>query len=65
LSGTFDRANEEENFMNCVTTGDKMWVYGYDVEAKAQSSQWVSKTSPRPKKARQVRSNLKTMLTVF
>jgi hypothetical protein len=25
-------------------------VYGYDVETKVQSSQWVGKSSPRPKK---------------
>jgi len=40
-------------------------VYGYDVETKVQSSQWVSKTSPRPKKSRQVRSQAKVMLKVF
>jgi histone-lysine N-methyltransferase SETMAR len=28
-------------------------------------SQWKTPTSPRPKKARQVRSNVKTMLIVF
>jgi hypothetical protein len=31
-------------------TGDETWVYGYDVEMKMQSSQWVGKNSPRPKK---------------
>jgi hypothetical protein len=40
-------------------------LYEYDVERKVQSSQWVSKISPRPKKARQVRSHVKVMLTVF
>ena len=40
-------------------------MYGYDVETKVQSSQWVSKTSPLPKKARQVRSHIKVMLMVF
>ena len=39
--------------------------YGYDVETKAQSSQWKHTESPRPKKARQVRSNVKVLLTVF
>ena len=38
---------------------------GYNVETKVQSSQWVSKTSPRPKKARHVRSHVKVMLTEF
>lgn len=32
---------------------------------KSQSSQWKTKFSPRPKKTRQVRSNIKTMLIVF
>ncbi|CAB3251407.1 unnamed protein product [Arctia plantaginis] len=45
--------------------GDETWVYGYDVETKAQSSQWRHSGSPRPKKTRQVRSNSKIKLTVF
>jgi hypothetical protein len=40
-------------------------VYGYDPEIKQQSSQWKSPNSPRPKKARQVRSNVKSMLIFF
>jgi hypothetical protein len=40
-------------------------VYGYDPETKQQSSQWKSPNSPRPKKARHVRSNVKPMLIVF
>jgi len=40
-------------------------VYGYDIETKAQSSQWKLPEEPRPKKARQVRSNVKVLLTVF
>jgi histone-lysine N-methyltransferase SETMAR len=31
-----DRANEDENFMNCVITSNDTWVYGYDVETNAQ-----------------------------
>jgi hypothetical protein len=34
-------------------------------ETKQQSSQWNSPNSPRPKKALQVRSNVKSMLIVF
>ncbi|UYV77151.1 hypothetical protein LAZ67_14003451 [Cordylochernes scorpioides] len=48
-----------------VITGDEEWVYDYDVETKAQSSQWKLPHEPRPKKARQVRSNVKVLLTVF
>lgn len=53
------------NFIKNIITGDETWVYGYDPETKLQSSQWKTKFSPRPKKARQVRSNVKTMLIVF
>ncbi|VVC41658.1 Transposase, type 1,Winged helix-turn-helix DNA-binding domain, partial [Cinara cedri] len=45
--------------------GNETWAYGYDPETKLQSSQWKTKFFPRPKKARQVRSNVKTMLIVF
>jgi len=39
-----------ENFLKNIITGDETWVYGYDVETKVQSSQWMRKGSPRPKK---------------
>jgi len=48
-----------------IITGDETWVYGYDVETKVQSSQWVSETSPRSNKSRQARSHVKVILTVF
>jgi len=35
------------------------------METKRQSSQWNSVTSPKPKKARQIRSNVKTMQIIF
>ena len=40
-------------------------MYGYGIETKAQSSQWKRPEEPRPRKARQVRSNVKVLLTVF
>jgi [histone H3]-lysine36 N-dimethyltransferase SETMAR len=58
-------ATSDPDFMNTVITGDESWVYGYDPETKVQSSQWKHSSSPRPKKARQVRSHVKVMLTVF
>ena len=58
-------ANQDPQFMKKIITGDETWVYGYDPEAKVESSQWKSPSSPRPKKARQVRSKVKAMLTVF
>jgi len=47
-----DHLNTDENFLKNVITGDETWVYGYDVETKVQSSQWVGKSSPRPKSQR-------------
>ena len=58
----FDRSNADKNFLKNVITVDETWVYGYDVETKVQSSQWMGKLSPRPKKARQSRSNVKVIL---
>ena len=40
-------------------------MYGYDIETKAQSSQWKRPVEPRTKKAHQARSNVKVLLTVF
>jgi predicted DNA-binding protein YlxM (UPF0122 family) len=60
-----DRTSEVENFLKRNITSDETWVYGHDVETKMQSSQWVGKNLPRPKKAWWVRSNMKVMLTVF
>lgn len=48
-----------------VITGDESWVYGYDAETKAQSSEWRRPEEGRPKKARQFRSPMKLLLTVF
>jgi len=47
------KANGNENFLKNIVTRDETWVYGYDVETKMQSSQWMGKGSPRrppPKK---------------
>jgi len=60
-----DYPNSDLEFLNIVTTGDELWVYRYNLETKEQSSQWKHSTYPRPKKARQVWSNVKVMLTVF
>ena len=46
----FDRSNADKNFLKNVILGDETWVYVYDVETKVQSSQWMGKLSPRPKK---------------
>ena len=68
LQACFELQNqlkEDPDFFSKVITGDESWCYGYDPETKQQSSQWKSPGSPRPKKARQVKSNIKTMLICF
>jgi hypothetical protein len=44
-------ANGNENCLKNIITGDERWVYGYDVETKMQSSQWMGKGSASPKQA--------------
>ncbi|UYV67884.1 hypothetical protein LAZ67_5002380 [Cordylochernes scorpioides] len=60
-----DSVRDDPNLLQRVITGDEAWVYGYNVETKAQSSQWKLPHEPRPKKARQVRSNVEVLLTLF
>jgi len=57
--------SNDKNVLKKIITGDESWVYGYDPKTKRQSLQWKRASSPRPKKARQSRSKVKTMLTVF
>jgi len=59
------QARDDPNFIYNIITGDETWVYGYDPDTKQQSSQWKSPNSPRPRKARQVRSDVKSMLIFF
>ena len=57
--------NNDPDLLKKVITGDESWVYGYDIETKAQLSQWKRPEEPRAKKAYQVRSNVKVLLTVL
>ena len=60
-----ENSANDPSFLSNVITGDETWVYAKDPETKTQSSQWKSSGSPRPKKARQVRSIIKSMLICF
>jgi len=60
-----EQAQNDPNFMSLVVTVDESWVYRYDPETKQMSSQWKTASSPRLKKAWQVKSNVKTMLIAF
>jgi len=59
-----ERAQNNLNFVSLIITGDECWVCVYDPETKQMSSQW-NIASSQPKKARQVKSNVKTMLIAF
>ena len=60
-----EMVSDDENVLNKVITGDESWMYGYDPETKKQSSQWNKRSDePRPKKARQSRSHVKSMLII-
>ena len=60
-----DRAASDSSFLGNVITGHETWVYGYDPEISVQISQQKSPSSPRAKKARQSRSNMKVMIVFF
>lgn len=51
--------------LNNIITGDETWVYGCDIQIKVQSSQWVGKGSPRPKKAFTSRSRIKMLVVLL
>ena len=42
--------DDNHEYLNTVITGDENWVYEYDPETKAQSSQWKYPSSARPVK---------------
>jgi hypothetical protein len=52
----------DPNFLTKIVTGEESWCYAYDPETKQASSRWKHSNLPRPKKEREARSNVKTML---
>ena len=46
-----DCVESDSNFLNTVITDDESWVYGYDPETKAQSSQWRHPSFPEAKES--------------
>jgi hypothetical protein len=48
-----------------VIIGDETWCFKYDPETKRQAMQLKTQNSPRPKKGRMSRSQVKTMLVCF
>ena len=60
-----DLLERQDDILGRVITGDETLVYQYDPETKRQSGQWKTLNSPRPKKFRQSKSRVKTMLLTF
>jgi hypothetical protein len=60
-------ADEEEDMLNRIVTGDESWVHHYQPESKPASVQWKHPTSPSAKKFKVTRmpSAEKVMLTIF
>ncbi|KAJ8932835.1 hypothetical protein NQ318_009864 [Aromia moschata] len=56
---------DDPTFIKLIITGDKTWVYEFEVETAQQSSEWRAKNVSKPKKTRQSRSKIKVMLIVF
>ena len=60
------RFNHDENkVLNCIFTGDVMWVHYAEPETKAQSKLWKPAGSPSPKKFKLSPSVGKVMLVAF
>ena len=55
----------DDKLLENVIKGDELSVFQYDPETKQQTRQSKSESSPRPKKARKQRSQVKVMLITF
>ncbi|UYV83854.1 hypothetical protein LAZ67_X000432 [Cordylochernes scorpioides] len=55
----------DPEWMQKIITEDETWVYQYDPETKRQSSQWIERGEPKPKKARFTKSKVKTLLVTL
>ena len=57
--------HDENESLNCIVTGDEIWVHYAELETKTQSKQWKGAGSPPPKKFRLSPSASKVMLVAF
>lgn len=58
-------ADQKEEFLDSVVTGDETWVFHFTPETKQQSREWRHSTSPKPRKFKQTQSAGKVMASVF
>ena len=57
--------NSDPAVLDALVSCDESWIYCYDPETKRQSSQWKHADSPKPKKARQSKSNQELQMISF
>ena len=57
--------NSDPAVLDALVTCNESWIYCYDPETKRQSFHWKHAGSPRPKKARQSKSNHKLLMIHF
>jgi len=58
-------ADENDNFLDSIVTGDKTWAFHFTPETKQQSHEWRHSSSPKPRKFKRTQSAGKVMATVF
>lgn len=58
-------ADEKDNFLDSIVTGDETWAFHFTPETKQQSREWRHPSSPKPRKFKQTQSAGKVMTTVF
>ena len=57
--------NHDEKSLNCIVSGDEMWVHYTEPETKAHSKKWKQAGSPPPKKLKLSPSAGRVMLLLF
>ena len=58
-------ADENDNFLDSIVTGDETWAYHFTPETKQQSCEWWHSSLPKPRKFKTTQSAGKVMATVF
>ncbi len=60
-----NQVRNDPTWLDNVITVDETWIYVYNPETKQQSTQWVPKGSPPPKKTRANKTTTKAMIITF
>jgi len=58
-------AEENDNFLYSIVTGDEFWAFHFTPETKQQSHEWRHSSMPKPRKFKRTQSADKVLATVF